>query len=303
MEVNTIVENLESTVDMKYKRAEIDEAISRREEIVPLLIDILKKVLEKPEDVIDEYNYMGHSYALLLLGHFKEKSAHELILKLFSLPDEKSSDLFGDMVTETLPNLLLNTCGGCFDGIKELALNTNAYEYCRGSALKAMNFGVVEGFISREEVLSFFKTILENRKSEPSSFLFDELASCICDLYPEELMDIITECYEDDYIHPGYIGLDSFEEALKAGKEECLERIKRDMECRCLDDIHTVMSGWACFEENQNRGFYEGDYDNDDDFDYNSNTGKPLPNAHHKKKDKNKNKMSKASKKKNRKKK
>lgn len=299
MDIKTLVDNLESTADMKYKRAEIDEAVSRREEITPFLIDILKKALENPDKTIENHNYMGHSYALLLLGHFKEKSAHELILKLFSLPDEKSSDLFGDMVTETLPILLLNTCGGSFDGIKELALNTNAYEYCRGSALKAMNFGVAEGSISREEVLSFYKTILENRKSEPSSFFFDELASCVCDIYPEELMDIITECYEDDYIHPGYIGLDSFEEALTAGKEECLELIKKDMEYRCPDDIHAVMSGWACFEENQNRGFYEGDYDSD----YSFNPANSFHNAPHKKKNKNKSKMSKASKKKNRKKK
>jgi hypothetical protein len=299
MELKTIIDNLESTADMKYKRAEIDEAISRREEIVPLLLDILKKVLERPEDVLDEYNYMGHMYALLLLGHFKEKSAHELTLKLFSLPDETADDLFGDMITENLPNILLNTCGGCFDGIKELSLNTNAYEYCRGSALKAMNFGVAEGSISREEVISFYKAILENRKSEPSSFFFDELASCVCDLYPEELMDIIRDCYEDDYIHPGYIDIDSFEEALAAGKEECLANIKKEMKLRSPDDIHAVISGWACFEENKKKRFGEENFD----FDYNFNTENTFHNAPHKKKNKNKSKMSKASKKKNRKKK
>lgn len=299
MEIKTIIENLESTSDMKYKRAEIDEALNRREEIIPFLIDILEKALENPDDIIEKHNYIGHYYALLLLGHFKEKSAHELILRLFSLPDEKSSDLFGDIVTEVLPCILLNTCGGCFDGIKRLALNTNAYEYCRGSALKAMNFGVAEGSISREEVLSFYKTILENRKSEPSSFFFDELASCVCDLYPEELMDIITECYEDDYINPGYIGIDSFEEALAAGKEKCLENIIKDMKLSSLDDIHAVMSWWACFEENQKRRFGEEKFY----FDYDFNAGNMSHNAHHKKKNKNKSKMSKASKKKNRKKK
>jgi hypothetical protein len=299
MEIKTIIGNLESIADMNYKRAEIDEAVSRKEEVTPFLIDILNRALENPNKIIDNYNYMGHSYALILLSHFKEKSAHDLILELFSLPDEKSSDLFGDMVTEDLPNILINTCGGCFDGIKKLALNTNAYEYCRGSALKAMNFGVAEGAISREEVLSFYKTILENRESEPSSFFFDELASCICDLYPEELMDIIRECYEDDYINPGYIGLDSFEEALAAGIEKCLENNKKVRELRSPEDIHDVMSWWACFEENKHRNLYEGDLDND----YSYNSGKTLQNAHHKKKNKNKNKMSNASKKKNRKKK
>jgi hypothetical protein len=299
MDIKTLIENLESTADLKYKRAEIDEALNRREEITPFLIDILNRVLENPKIVLDNHNYMGHMYALTLLSHFKEKSAHELILKLFSLPDEMSGDLFGEMVTENLPVILLNTCGGSFDGIKKLALDTNAYEYCRGSAIKAINFGVAEGYFSREEVLSFYKGILENRKSEPSSFFFDELASSICDLYPEELMDIVRECYEDDYIHPGYIGLDSFEDALKAGKEKCLKNLKKEIELRSPDDIHDVMSWWSCFEENKNRRFDGENYD----FDYDFNPGNSSHNASHKKKNKNKSKMSKASKKKNRKKK
>jgi hypothetical protein len=299
MEIKTLIENLESTADTKYKRAEIDEALNRREEIIPFLIDILNKVLENPKKFSEDYNYMGHMYAITLLSHFKERSAHGLILNLFSLPDEITDDLFGDMITENLPVILLNTCGGSFDGIKELALNTNAYEYCRGSALKVINFGVAEGSISREEVLSFYKTILENRESEPSSFFFDELASCICDLCPEELIDIIRECYEDDYINPGYIGLDSFEEALALGKVECLENIKKKIKLESPDDIHEILSWWSCFEENKNRRFDGEDYN----FDYDFNPGNSSHNASHKKKNKNKSKMSKASKKKNRKKK
>jgi hypothetical protein len=298
MEIKTIIENLESTADMKYKRAEIDEALNRREEITPFLIDILNRVLENPKIVLDNPNYMGHIYALTLLSHFKENGAHDLILKLFSLPDEMSRALFGEMITENLPVILLNTCGGSFDGIMRLALDTNAYEYCRGSALKAMILGVAEGSISREEVLSFTEPS-GRQKSEPSLFFFDELASCICDLYPDELMDIVTECYEDDYINPGYIGLDSFEDALKAGKEECLENIKKELKLRSPDEIHDIMSLWVCFEENKNRRYDRGNHY----FDYDFNLKNFSHNASHKKKNKNKNKMSKASKKKNRKKK
>jgi hypothetical protein len=293
MEIKTLVDNLVSTDDTKYRRNEIDEIINRREESIPLLIDILKKVLENPENIIEDENYLGHMYALMLLGHFKEKSAHEIVLKLFSLPEDIPYALFGDVTTENLPAILLNTCGGCFDGIKELALNTKVDEYCRGSALKAMMYGVVNGSISREEVLAFYRGILENRNSELQSDFFNELASCICGLYPQGLMDIIEECYEDGYIDPWYIEIDSFETALKAGEEKCLENIKRDAEYSMPEDIHSAMSWWACFEDNQSNEWTAGDY----------NTGNVFYNAASQKKKKKKRKISKASKKKNRKKK
>ena len=112
MEIKTLVDNLESTDDTKYRRNEIDEVINRREEIIPFLVDILNKVLENPENIIEDENYLGHMYALMLLGHFKEKSAHESILKLFSLPEDITYALFGEITTENLPAILLNTCGG-----------------------------------------------------------------------------------------------------------------------------------------------------------------------------------------------
>lgn len=266
MEIKTLVDNLVSTADTKYRRNEIDEVINRREESIPFLIDILKKVLENPENIIEDENYLGHAYALMLLGYFKEKSAHDIILKLFILPKDITYALFGDITTENLPAILLNTCGGCFDGIKDLALNTKADEYCRGSALKAMLYGVTDGSILREEVLAFYRSILENRNSEPPSDFFNELASCVCNLFPQELMDIIKECYEDEYIDPWYIGIDSFENALNAGEEKCLEKIKNDAEYSMPEDIHSAMSWWVCFEENQSNEWIADDYNIGNDF-------------------------------------
>jgi len=40
--------------------------------------------------------------------------------------------------------------------IKELVLNKEAYDYCRSSALGALNFAVVGGIVSREEMLDFY---------------------------------------------------------------------------------------------------------------------------------------------------
>lgn len=248
MEPHEIIESFKY-FDYKYKREEIDAALAQREEITPLLISVLEEVLINPERYIDDDDYFGHIYAFMLLGHFKETKAHDVIVDLFSLPWDLPDDLFGDSITEDLPIVLLRTCNQKTDRIKELILNKDANEYSRGSAIEALKFAVIEGFVTREEVLSFYKELFSEDQADPSTDFFVVLASCVNDLYPEELMDTIEAAYESGLISPGFIGYDDFEQSILNGKEKCLADIKNELNNRQMDDIHARMSWWACFKE------------------------------------------------------
>jgi hypothetical protein len=91
----------------------VNEAVKHKEEITPYLIDILKKILDDPNHYADsedkESSYFGGIYAVILLSHFRESKAHDLIVDLFSLPGELPHDIFGDIVTEDLPAILYST--------------------------------------------------------------------------------------------------------------------------------------------------------------------------------------------------
>ena len=251
MEINDLVTSLE-TYDKKYKRDEIDEALIKREEITPHLISILEKVLQDPEKYADrDSDYWGHIYAFMLLGHFCETKAHDVIVDLFSLPNDLPSDLFGDSVTGDLPIVLLRTCGGNTERIRDLILNKNAYDYCRGSALQALSYTLIEGYITREEILSFYRELFSEKEASPWSAFHDILATCIYDIYPEELMETIEKAYDEGLIHSGYIGYEDFTEILKGSKEKCLDKLRAKIQERQIDNIHDSMSWWACFEQPQ----------------------------------------------------
>ncbi len=249
MEIHDIIQSLE-IYDEKYKREEIDAALINQEEVTPHLIAVLEKVLHDPEKyAARDSNYFGHIYAFMLLGHFRETKAHDIIVDLFSLPNDLPSDLFGDSVTENLPIVLLRTCGGNTKRIKDLILNKKAYDYCRGSALQALSYALVEGYISREEILSFYRELFSEEVASPGSAFHDILATCVYDIYPEELMETIKKAYDDGLIHPGYISYEHFTEVLKGSKEKCLENLKNKMQDSQIDDIHKSMSWWACFKQ------------------------------------------------------
>ena len=251
MEINDLVNSLE-IFDKKYKRDEIDEALIKREEITPHLISILEKVLQDPEKYAGrDSDYWGHIYAFMLLGHFCETKAHDVIIDLFSLPNDLPSNLFGDSVTGALPIVLLRTCGGNTERIKELILNKNAYDYCRGSALQALSYTLLEDYITREEILSFYRELFSGDEASLGSAFHDILATCIYNIYPEELMETIEKAYEEGLIHSGYVGYEEFTEVLEEGKSKCIKRLGAKIKERQIDDIHDSMSWWACFKQPQ----------------------------------------------------
>jgi len=233
--------------DGVYKRAEVDAALELQEEITPHLIGVLEQVLSDPAAYAESQDYYAHIYALILLGHFKEQRAHRPIIELFSLPPDLPHQLCGDLVTEDLPIIMLKTCGGSMDKIKSLILNKAADEYCRSSAMRAMVFAVVDGIMSREDVLALFGSLFTGNEAPLDSAFWSLLAHSMCNLCPEEMMGVLEKAYQDELISPWFIGIEDFERTLSAGKEEAFEQVKAEMQRRSPEDVHGYMSGWACF--------------------------------------------------------
>jgi hypothetical protein len=277
-----------------YEQDLVDAAIELRDEIIPHLIAVLENLLSNPNDHIENPDLFDHTYAVMLLGHFGEARAHKTLVDVFSLPGRISNDLFGDIVTEDLPMILLRTCNGSLEHIKALALNKNADDYCRVSALHAMAYATVANIATREEVMAFYGSLFSGQEAGEDSDLWSLLACHVYELYPEELMDTISRAYEDGLINPGIIDYQSFERALRYGKNKQLENLRKDFERKSLDNIHAGMSWWACFDPEPEDAI-SMDYHPENPTGMRSN--KPQKQKSAKKK---KRKMAKASKRKNR---
>jgi hypothetical protein len=237
------------TFDGIYKRDEVDAALALQDEITPHLIGILESVLAEPAAYAQRPGYFGHMYAIQLLGHFREPRAHDVIVDLASLPPEIPHDLFGDIVTEDLAAILLATCGGSIERIKELLLNREADEYCRSAASRALVYAAVEGMVPREEILTLFGSLFMGDEAASDSGFWSFVASSVCDLYPEELMPVIKKAFADRLISTWFIGPESFERTLAQGKERSLGKAKDDLKRYMPDDVHDHMSWWACFRQ------------------------------------------------------
>lgn len=237
--------------DGVYKRAEMEEALTLREEITPHLIGILEAIADDPTRYNPEEHY-ANVYAVALLAHFQEPAAHLPIIRAFCIPKEQREDLWGDMVTETLPTLLVQTCDGSLDAIKELILDKEAPEYVRGAAVEAMIYAVAKGMAGREEVIAFLSSLFTGTEAEADSFFWSNVVCAISDLHPAEAMPVIIKAFEDGLIDPGYVGIHNVEQDLARDREEVLAELQARVEHRVSQDVHNYLSWFACFQENKN---------------------------------------------------
>jgi hypothetical protein len=237
------------TFDGTYKRAEVDAALALQDEITPHLIGILENVLAEPVAYAQRPNYFGHIYAIQLLGHFVEPRAHDVIVDLASLPPEIPHDLFGDTITESLAAILFGTCGGSIERIRELLLNPKTGDFCRSAAARALVYAAVEGTVPREEILALFGSLFTGDEADSDSDFWAFVASSVCDLYPEELMEVIKKGFEDSLISGWIIDYAFFEETLRRGKARAFREVRDSLKRYTPANFHDRMSWWACFRQ------------------------------------------------------
>ncbi len=250
MDLPDIINKLE-WYDGTFPRRAVKEAIARKEQITPYLLNILEEVANDTTLLVERDDYMGHIYAMYLLAQFRERDAYPLIFDFFSIPGEVSLEVTGDVVTEDLKNILASVSYGDVSLIQALAENESANEYARAAALEAPLCLVVAGEIRREEVIEYYKSLFHGAGREPSIF-WDVLVSCCAKLYPEEVYEEIEEAFAEGLIDETFIDLELVDESLVLGREKALAGLQKRGYGLIRDTI-AEMEWWACFRQPQRR--------------------------------------------------
>jgi hypothetical protein len=245
MDIDQIKKELER-YNRVFPREALKEAIARKEEITPFLLDALVYAKDNAEELIND-NYMAHTYALYLLAQFREKRAYPLIIDLFSLPGDITLDLTGDIVTEDLGRMLASVSCGDTSLIKQLAENEAANEYVRDSAIRALICLMAEGELPREEVVTYFKSLFHTNLPKGPNLLVNFLVSCAVDIYPEELYEEVKEAFDKGLVDEWFMDLKFVESRLKEEKESALARLKAENYIFIRDTI-AEMEQWDSFQ-------------------------------------------------------
>jgi len=203
----------------------VAEAVARRDEIIPILLETLESIESDPEPWLAGRQRMVHIHAMYLLALFRETRAYPLFVRIFSRPGEFPFDLAGDVVTQDLSRILASVSGGDMTGIATLIENEQANEFVRSVAMGGLVSLVFAGRRSRDEVIAYFLYLFQKLERNPGA-QWDGLANFCADLWPQETYKELECAYEDGLVNPGSIAWQDIEDALKMGKEAAIQRAR-----------------------------------------------------------------------------
>ena len=231
----------------RFPRQAVKDAIEQRDAITPELVRVLEQVAEDPGEFAERENYMLHLYSMYLLAQFREKAAYRPLVRMFSAPGEIPDQLAGDTVTESLGQIF----GSVFDGdpepLQRLVEDAGVYEYVRSAALDAFLVLVKSGQMARDEVVSYFGSLFEEKLGREPNHVWNMLACAVADLPAPELMDHVRQAYAADLIETGFATLDEIEASLHAPGR------RRADSHTVITDAIAEMEWWASFQPERPR--------------------------------------------------
>ena len=230
-----------------FPRQALQEAVARRDEIIPALLKVIEDAKLLPEAPYHK-SYMAHIYAMYLLAQFREKRAYPLIVEFFSIPGEFTLDCTGDVVTEDLHRILASVSHGDATLIKSLVANQHANEYVRSAAIDALATQVACGEANREEVMAYYQSLFRGGIEREHSHVWNELVSCCTDLHPGEVIEDIRQAFEQGLVHDGFIDSRYVMSTFKRSKESVLLKLRSDTHRQFIQDAIKEIEWWACFK-------------------------------------------------------
>ncbi|MEM9905181.1 MAG: DUF1186 domain-containing protein, partial [Cyanobacteria bacterium P01_D01_bin.44] len=237
MELDTILAALEENSTQEFPREAVRQAISRKEEITPLLLTALEDAKTHLKEIAQKPSYSLHIYAIFLLAQFKDTRAYPLIVDLFSVPGDIVEDIAGDIITEDLGRILASVYDGDLAPIKRLIEGPDVYESVRVAGFSAIETLVAQNVLPRESALDYFKHLLSTQQKEGEYYFLSMLVISCIDLCPdEELLTIIRSAFEKDLIDEMLVVIEEVEEALETDPEEALAKLREQRHYRFVED-------------------------------------------------------------------
>lgn len=222
----------------------VAEAVARREEVIPALLEILEAIDSNPAPWLADQGRMVHIHAMYLVALFRETRAYPLLVRIFSRPGEFPFDLAGDVVTQDLDRILASVSGGDISGMAALIENEQANEYVRSAALRGMVSLVATDQRTRDDVIAYLLQLFQKLDRNPGAH-WDGLANVCADLWPQETFKELRSAYEDGLVDTASIDWQDIEDALKMGKQAAMQRAQYREPL--ITDMAKAMGWMQCF--------------------------------------------------------
>lgn len=230
----------------------LQEALDRREEVVPGLLRLLDEVTANPTAYEHDSKGIPHIFALFLLAHFQESKAQESVRKFCSLPIAHLGPLTDDLFLDRGPAVLASVSGGDPRFLLGLIHDPEISSLVGQSAVYALHTQVLWAERSKEQLAAELKALLRNLNHDQSPLMCAALMEVAFDLHSPELEGDVRDLLQrtDDYVRD-VCAIELVAGALRDGNPWRLEEMR---------ESHTPIDAMTCVSDWLQARFGDPDY-------------------------------------------
>ncbi len=215
MTVDEILHAFRTCRDVFPQQA-FDEAVAQREAITPALLDLVEKAAADPVAAAKSADDLVIVFALYLLAEFRDTRAYRPCVAIAAAPEDASYQILGDVITDSLHRILASLFDGDVAPILELASDSKADEYARGSAVRSLVVLVRNDRITREEAVRCLRELFSGRVERSMGWVWEDLVTSVLDLPAPELRAEATQALIDKLGVEMYPDLDAVGRDMRA---------------------------------------------------------------------------------------
>jgi hypothetical protein len=237
----------------KLPRDALKQAADRWPEVSATLLEMLEDLARGAEltERTDAILFLG----IYLMAQLRETRAFRPVC-MIAADGDVLEQLIGDGVTEDLSLILARTYDGDQAPLRDLIEAEEADEFSRDAAISTLAWLTASGRIDRNETASYLRDLHATLRPQGESWVWVGWQEAIARLGLEELVPLVEQVFERDWIDPMALSLHHFHEDLRAALQatDPTETFSRhDKDDGRLDDIARHMSDWSCFKPEEKR--------------------------------------------------
>lgn len=259
--------------DDNYPSKQVKYALEHKDEVISELLEILEYTVKNAKILFKDHKYLIHLPAIYLLAYFREKKAYGGIVQLLSYKDEVVYGLLGDTVTEELKNILASVCDGDINPLKKIIENPSIDEFIRCEALEALLVLLNEEKLKREELVFYYKELMNGKLEKDYSYIWELLPTCCWSIYPKGLINDVEQAIKDGKIDSFLVDWDLMDTNLKKTPKEVLRELKKNENYYFInkEDVFLLEEWVGGF--NFHNEYYEDNWFENDDMYYTKDEG------------------------------
>ncbi len=220
----------------------IQGARENRATVAPAFVQLVERFVAGDEDDEDAEALF---LVFHLLGELREKSAYRPLAALLRLPQDRI-DVLGDAIPETSHRVMASVYDGDPDPLCDIIRDPDADDMVRSRMCEALAMLTLRGDVSREQAAAFLRDCFHDLKPQDECFVWDGWQSAVAMLGLVDLVPLVRQVFEREFISPGWLSFEDFEEDLEQAVADGVpSELPPDQEFQLFGDTVEELSNWS----------------------------------------------------------